>query len=219
MSDCDCRPEWWKMGWVTTWITHHFFCLYFIIPYTSAVNKPKLSPFHSCVSMLLVIFLVIWSLKDRFYPANRCIWRGFVLLSLPACHLKNRVLSCWHLFFQGWGGKLCQGGFSLVFLFYLNTCCNTLHILLDTLQSVQSAPGKSLDISGVIHPSYLVHAFPFVSPADAFNCQPLLLAFQEVAEELWSPSGEGWNKGAQQCYDIFLHWIGFGKNGLFPPVR
>lgn len=121
--------------------------------------------------------------------------------------------------FRDGGGKLCQGGFSLVFLFYLNTCCNTLHILLDTLQSVQSAPGKSLDISGVIHPSYLVHAFPFVSPADAFNCQPLLLAFQEVAEELWSPSGEGWNKGAQQCYDIFLHWIGFGKNGLFPPVR
>lgn len=88
-----------------------------------------------------------------------------------------------------WGRSFVKEG--LVFLFYLNTCCNTLHILLDTLQSVQSAPDKSLDISGVIHPSYLMHAFLFMNPADAFNCQPLLLAFQEVAEELWSPSGEG----------------------------
>lgn len=182
-------------------------------------------PLSTAVSLLLATSLFIWCLKDHFYPANRSIWWGFVLLSLPACHMTNTVLRGLHgaagtsSFRGGVEEKLCQGGFSLVFLFHLNTRCNTLHILLDTLQSVLSAPAKGLDISGVIHPSYLAHASPFTSPADDFNCQPLLLAFQEVAEELWSPSGEGWNKGAQQRYDIFLHRTGFGKNGLFPPIR
>lgn len=169
--------------------------------------------------------LVIQSLKDHSYPDNRSIWWGFVLLSLPSCHVKNRVLSGIHgaagtsSFRDGVGGSFVKEGLVWGFSFYLNTCCNTLHILLDALQSVRSAPGKSLDLSGVIHPSYLMHALPFMSPADAFNCQPLVLAFQEAAKELWSPSGEGWNEGAQQCYDIFLHWTGFGKNGLFPPLR
>lgn len=158
-------------------------------------TKPKLSPFHSSVSLLLVIFLVIQSWKDHFHPGNRSLWRGFVLLSLPACHVKNRALDGLHRaagtssFRDGMGGSFCQGGLSLGFLFYLNTWRNTPHVLLDTLQSVQSAPGKSLDISGVIHPSYLVHAFPFMSPADAFNCQPFLLGFPRSSrgtmESLW----------------------------------
>lgn len=153
--------------------------------------KPKLSSFHSNVSLLLVIFLVIQSLKILFYPGNRSLWWGFVLLSLPKKQSPWWApQSCWHLFLQQWsGGKLCQGGFSLGFLFYLNTWRNTPHVLLDMLQSVQSAPGKSLDISGVIHPSYFMHAFPFMSPADAFNCQPSLLGFPRstrgTMESLW----------------------------------
>lgn len=158
-------------------------------------EKPKLSPFHSNVSLLLVIFLVVQSLKSHFYPGNLSLWWGFVLLSLPACYVKIQSplwapQSCWHLFLQQWsGGKLCQGEFSLGFLFYLTTWRNTPHVLLNMLQSVQSVPDKSLDISGVIHPSYLMHAFPFMSPADAFNCQPLLLGFPRSSrgtmESLW----------------------------------
>lgn len=183
------------MGWVTTWITYHFSCLYFIIPYAFALNKAKAFPFHRNVSLLLVIFLVIQSLKDHFYPGNRSIWRGFVLLSLPACHVKNRALDGLHRaagtssFRDGVGGSFVKEGLVWVFFFISNTWRNTPHVLLDMLQSVQSAPGKSLDISGVIHPSYLVHAFPFMSPADAFNCQPSLLgcprSSRGTMESLW----------------------------------
>lgn len=128
--------------------------------------------------------------------------------------------SCWHLFLQRWGGgKLCKGGFSLDFLFYLNTWRNTPHVLLDMLQSVQSAPGKSLDISGVIHPSYFMHAFPFMSPADAFNCQPSLLGFPRSSRGTMESLWRRMKRRGPECYDIFLYWIGFGKNGLFPPVR